>query len=59
LRRGADRAQEVRRLVTLVTSTVTTTVVSRSPLVGPLAVLAILIVALAGFFIYGVIRKGL
>jgi hypothetical protein len=38
---------------------VTTTVVSRSPFVGPLAILAIVIVALAGVFIYRVIRKGL
>jgi len=45
--------------VSLVTSTVTTTVVSRNPVVGPLAILAIVIVALAGVFIYGVIRKGL
>jgi hypothetical protein len=45
--------------VSLVTSTVTTTVVARNPLVGTLAIVAILIVALAGFFIYRVIRKGL
>ena len=45
--------------MSLVTSTVTTTVVARNPLVGALAIVAILIVALAGFFIYGVIRKGL
>jgi hypothetical protein len=45
--------------VTLVTPTVTTTVVARSPVVAPLALLAIVIVALAGVFIYGVIRKGL
>ncbi len=43
----------------LVTPTVTTTVVARNPLIAPLAILAIVIVALAGFFIYGVIRKGL
>ena len=41
------------------TVTTTTTVVARNPLVAPLAILAIVIVALAGFFIYGVIRKGL
>ena len=43
----------------VVSPTVTTTVVARSPLVGTLAIVAILIVALAGFFIYRVIRKGL
>jgi hypothetical protein len=42
-----------------VTPSVTTTLVTRSPLVGPLAIVAIVIVALAGVFIYGVIRKGL
>ena len=45
--------------MTLVTPTVTTTVVARNPLVAPLAILAIVIVALAGIFIYGVIRRGL
>ena len=45
--------------MTLVTPTVTTTVVARNPLVAPLAILAIVIVALAGIFIYRVIRKGL
>ena len=45
--------------MTIVTPTVTTTVVARSPLVAPLALLAIVIVALAGVFIYRVIRKGL
>src|SRR5947207_1358023 len=59
LRRDADRAQKVRCLVTLVTPTVTTTLVARNPLLRPLPVLAIVIVALAGIFIYGVIRKGL
>ncbi len=44
--------------VTQVTQTVTGTVV-RSPYVGPLAVVAILVVAVAGIFIYGVIRKGI
>jgi hypothetical protein len=43
----------------VVSPTVTTTVVARNPLVGTLAIVAILIVALAGFFIYRVIRKGL
>ena len=43
----------------LVTPTVTTTVVARNPLIAPLAILSIVIVALAGIFIYGVIRKGL
>jgi hypothetical protein len=46
-------------VVSLVTPTVTTTVVARNPLVGTLAIVAILIVALAGFFIYRVIRHGL
>ena len=45
--------------MSFVTPTVTTTVVARNPLVAPLAILAIVIVALAGIFIYGVIRKGL
>jgi hypothetical protein len=42
-----------------VTPTVTTTVVAPNPLVGTLAIVAIVIVALAGFFIYRVIRHGL
>ena len=48
--------------MTLVTPTSITTVtgtVVRSPYVGPLAVVAIVIAAAAGVFIYGVIRKGL
>jgi hypothetical protein len=45
--------------VSTVTQSVTTTVVTRSPLVGPLAIVAIVIVALAGIFIYRVIRNGL
>lgn len=45
--------------MTAVTPTVTTTVISRGPLVGPLAIVAIVIVALAGIFIYRVIRNGL
>ena len=39
--------------------TVTTTAVTRSPLVGVLAVVAIIVVAGAGLWIYSVIRKGL
>jgi hypothetical protein len=39
--------------------TVTSTAVARSPLIGPLAVVAIIVVAVAGTWIYGVIRKGL
>jgi hypothetical protein len=50
--------------VNLITPTVTSTLGSgtlgtKSPLVGGLAILAIVIVALAGVFIYRVIRNGL
>lgn len=45
--------------MTSVTPSVTSTVIARSPLVGPLAIVAIVIVALAGIFIYRVIRNGL
>jgi hypothetical protein len=44
-------------VVTVVT--VTSTAVTRSPLVGPLAVVAIIVVAVAGLWIYRVIRRGL
>ena len=39
--------------------TVTSTAATRPPFVGPLAVVAIIVVAAAGLWIYGVIRKGL
>jgi hypothetical protein len=39
--------------------TVTSTAVTRPSFVGPLAVVAIIVVAVAGLWIYGVIRKGL
>ena len=43
----------------LITPTATTTVVARSPAVGLLAVVAIVVAAAAGVWIYRVIRKGL